>query len=1743
MPGRVFIGTRTLAMAFCVLAGVASFVRAQDKKPGAGFTRIFDGKSFDGWEGDTRKSWSIENGAFVAGSLEVLFPRNEFLATKKQYSNFELKLEYKVLGSEGFVNGGVQFRSRRVPNHHEMIGYQADLGAGYDGFLYDETRRNRFLTEAAQEIIQSIVKKGDWNRYRIRAQGRRVELWVNDVKTADFVEPDDKIPGTGHIAVQVHGAGKVRVHYRNIEIRELPDDAPSSSRTRVDASFLRKDLVGYWSFDGHTKSPKPVALEGERHGGASFVDSPFGKALSVDGKDDFVVVPRHESMNVGAENFSLAAWVRSHDLRQAGFICLGRYGWIHGWYFDMPHANGMVRLETVRPDRKLNGKVETRPGAIVPNEWMHVAISVDRRANKTVLYVNGYPLARGTIPEVPLDNPNVSLHFGRIEGSQLFRGEIDEVYFFRRALAANEIQALVEPGRTHAVRPSNLAPSVRRFGKGRGGGKSKGRFPDGRFVLEPGDTVALTGQTDTARSRIDASLETALSLRFATAKPRFRNMAWEGDTVFEQWRDIAFGTWADQLAAIDASVIVAQFGQMEAIDSKAADISRFIGAYERLLHEFSNQTERIVLVSPRPFEKPELGSFPNHVGKNTLVERYVEAIRDLAARRGYLFVDLYQSVKKGDLTGRLTKNGVHLTPDAHARVATVIARQLGVERREGTGPAGLTVLIETIREKNRLWFDNWRPMNWAFAFGDRTSQPFSRPHGERPALRIELEEFKPLVANAERRIAEITEAITTAKALPDPTAPSSRKKTATPDAKETRRRVDEQLASFQIADEYEIELFASEADGVVNPLHMRWDDSNRLWILCAPTYPHIEPGKRPRDYVLVCEDTDRDGRADRFHRFAEDLFMPQGIEFGNGGVYLAEATELVHLRDTDGDGRADSREVVLSGFGTADSHQMINGLSWGPNGALWFTQGHHVYSHVETPWGISKLHKAGVWRYRPRTGRLDAFFNLSTAGLNCQSVDFDDFGQVFHNSAALSEGFYTVAGMIPTSNPRRYWSLSPPKPRNTGIEIIGTTHLPENLQGTLVFSGYISNDVQLRKLVDENSGFATRALPNLMKSTRLDFRPVCTRIGPDGAIYICDWYNPIIGHYQASYRDPRRDKTHGRVWRVTAKDRPLAKPVDLTKLPIPQLLDAQRSPERLVRRNAQRRLFDLPTAKVVESVDTWLAALDRTAPDYERLVLFAVGVLEAHEVVRPKLLSQLLEADDPRVRAYGVRVVGNWASRLDRPLDLLRQSIRDAHPRVRLETVVACSYVDSPHAIEVAAQAVDMPMDRFLDYALKQAVVALKPKWLPALERGELHFDGQIGRLRFVLETDGTRDVVGFVHKLAFNDSVSKDQRSSLLTLLVEIGSPRDLIEVWKSGHLDPTVLASFARAATIHGRKPLGITKAHLTPHLHSRHEWLRAGALRLAGLWHIVDLQDRVAAVLDSPREPPSVVRAAIDALPRLTGVRAVPRLVARTAPDQLSEIRQAASAALATVDLEESASAAARLLAESKEQSLSVGVLAPLLEQRGGTRLLALAFDRIKLSADAAKLIHRALSTAGRSDAELLAALNRAIGIESIDRPYDAEFVRKLAAEAMEKGDVARGQKIFSSSLANCTGCHRHENRGGDTGPDLTAIGAGRSAELLTESILFPNRQIREGYMSRLVVTNDGRVVTGYTLKETVDELHLRDTATNKIRRIAKNKIMSITDAGSVMPKGVTSALTRPELLDLVRFVSSLGRSSTP
>lgn len=191
-------------------------------KPSGKPVKLFDGKSFTGWDGETNKTWRIVDGAFVGGSLTTTVPQNEFLATKKEYTNFVLEVEFKLLGTEGFVNAGVQVQSQRVPNHHEMIGYQCDIGEGWWGALYDESRRNKVLIKPTDAAVAQAMKRNDWNHYRIQCVGNRVQTWINDVPMIDYTETEANIPQHGRIGLQVHGGGKAEVSYRNITLRELP---------------------------------------------------------------------------------------------------------------------------------------------------------------------------------------------------------------------------------------------------------------------------------------------------------------------------------------------------------------------------------------------------------------------------------------------------------------------------------------------------------------------------------------------------------------------------------------------------------------------------------------------------------------------------------------------------------------------------------------------------------------------------------------------------------------------------------------------------------------------------------------------------------------------------------------------------------------------------------------------------------------------------------------------------------------------------------------------------------------------------------------------------------------------------------------------------------------------------------------------------------------------------------------------------------------------------------------------------------------------------------------------------------------------------------------------------------------------------------------------------------------------------------------------------------------------------------
>ena len=201
--------------------GLVSVSAAPRKKSEKGFVSIFDGKSFKGWEGDTKKTFRIERGAVVGGTLKARIPHNEFLCTERRYTNFVLRLEFKLLG-KGKANAGVQIRTERIPNHHEVIGYQADMGDGWWGSLYDESRRRKVLAKADPKVVEKILKRDQWNTYEIRCEGPRIRLAINGTQTVDYTEPDQGIPLHGIIALQIHGGPPSEAWYRKVRIKELP---------------------------------------------------------------------------------------------------------------------------------------------------------------------------------------------------------------------------------------------------------------------------------------------------------------------------------------------------------------------------------------------------------------------------------------------------------------------------------------------------------------------------------------------------------------------------------------------------------------------------------------------------------------------------------------------------------------------------------------------------------------------------------------------------------------------------------------------------------------------------------------------------------------------------------------------------------------------------------------------------------------------------------------------------------------------------------------------------------------------------------------------------------------------------------------------------------------------------------------------------------------------------------------------------------------------------------------------------------------------------------------------------------------------------------------------------------------------------------------------------------------------------------------------------------------------------------
>ncbi|HLY10600.1 MAG TPA: HEAT repeat domain-containing protein [Planctomycetota bacterium] len=945
---------------------------------------------------------------------------------------------------------------------------------------------------------------------------------------------------------------------------------------------------------------------------------------------------------------------------------------------------------------------------------------------------------------------------------------------------------------------------------------------------------------------------------------------------------------------------------------------------------------------------------------------------------------------------------------------------------------------------------------------------------------------------------------------------------------------DTELQSFQVADGYEVNLFASEKDGIVKPLQIRFDPRGRLWVTCGLSYPQLRPGEHADDTIVILEDTHGSGRADKSTTFARGLNMPMGLELGKGGAYVGENGQIIHLKEEGG--KAGERTVLFKGFYAGDSHQNINSFTWGPGGELMFCQGLHVYAHVETPWGVEKLDKAGVWRMREKRGRLDPFLGDDMGPQNPYGVVFDDYGQPLVVAGNGQGVYYLLPAMIRTRHFQQLQQIWTKTNKLAGADLIETSAMPDNVQGVMVCGGFLNNAVYWFQILDDGSGFRVKDLPVLILSKSPAFRAVDVRMGPDGAIYIADWYNPIIGHYQASFRHPDRDKAHGRIWRVTAKGKSSVKAPNLSALSTPELLDQLKSPERWPRVQSRRVLADRPPEDVLPATSAWVETLDPAGPVYGRLLIDALGIYETFETVEPALLRRLLKSPDYRVRAYATRVVGSWKDRLPEALALLSERAADDHARVRLEAVVAAAGVPDPRAVEVASMVADRPMDPFLRHAFIQAVHALKPYWKPVFDSGQLTFGNRAERLQAVLKADGSRDVLAQLVLLLRSGKLSDETRGNALVLLASIGGPEELdlvlAEGFKPGQtsLSVRVLDELAQNARQRPAVPRG--GAELVLRLAKEGDRaLLPGALRLAGLWRVEDLHRTLALIAKSDDTPDLVRRVVLEALADFGDAESLKGIAGD------AHTRGLAAIALSRLDLPAAAQRAATTMALDGREADPL--VTAFLARQGGAEALAEALAAVRIPADTAKLGLRALSTAGRQDDALRTALSKAAGISSAAIEYNGELVKALGQEALSQGNPGNGEKVFRGTLTNCFSCHSIGSAGGKVGPDLSAVGTGLPIDMVVESVLWPNRQVKEGYNTTAVLTKNDQIFQGFHASEDKQVLILRDPAKDELIRIPIADIRARKEIGSVMPEGLTNGLTREELRDLIRFLADLGK----
>jgi putative heme-binding domain-containing protein len=832
-----------------------------------------------------------------------------------------------------------------------------------------------------------------------------------------------------------------------------------------------------------------------------------------------------------------------------------------------------------------------------------------------------------------------------------------------------------------------------------------------KLQLKRGDRISIIGNTLADRMQHHGWLETMIQCRFPAHQLVFRNLGFAGDQVKTRPRSANFGSPDQWLSKTKADVVFCFFGYNEAlrgIDALPgfeADLSDML---DGMLGQKYNgvSAPRIVVFSPIAHENLKSPDLPDGTENNKKLEAYTKAMAKVCQAKKVPFIDLFHPTRELYQTASkpLTMNGIHLLEHGNRALAEVIDRELF-----GPAPnvpeAQLLRLRQAILDRNLYWFSRYRVVDGYNVYGGRSKLSwFNQSNAD--VMRREMEIFDVMTANRDKSVwavARGSDLKVVDNNLPSLLEVKTNKPGPLPGGRYPYLDGQEAINKMKVHQGMEVNLFASEKmfPEIVNPVQMSVDADGRLWVSCWPSYPHWNPTQPRQDKLVILPDENRDGVADKCIVFADKLNSVTGFEFWGGGVLVVAPPEIWFLKDTDGDDKADFKLRILQGVSSADTHHTANGLVIGTDGWLYWSRGVFCVTNMETPTKTFRSTTSGVYRFNPRTFEVEFHFPI---GPNPHGDVIDQWGYQFVNDGTSGTGCYANIGKGIGNKP---WFKKRVRPvAATGI--LSSSHFPEQFNGNFLICNVIGFLGVLQHQVKYNGADITaHEIEPIVVSSDPNFRPSDLEIGDDGALYIADWHNALIGHMQHNIRDPNRDHSHGRIYRVTYRGRPLLQPAKMKGKPIEDVCSYFFARENSRRYRARVELTGRDTKQIVAQVGKWASRLDprndQEDHDEAQALLECLWVFEEHRVPNLDLLKKVFQAREPRVRAAAIRTLGHWAGRVEGWEPTLLAAARDDSALVRAEAIKASVEFKGLTAAEVIFEAANRPMDPELDTVLKYA--------------------------------------------------------------------------------------------------------------------------------------------------------------------------------------------------------------------------------------------------------------------------------------------------------------------------------------------------------------------------------------------------------------------------------------------------------